>query len=405
MKTLILAYRYPLPANSGDKLRTKNFVEYFIKMGEVDIMYYHADNHVSEADSPFRKAYKIDPCKDGERVDRLEHFFQKIKYSKPWAVADFSKQSLKAIVHIIEKGAYDIILCRNALCAFPIFFLSDKYKSKFILDIDDLISAKLYSATIEDNNRKLISVSRAKKYIDFKLFKSYQFKCSNLGKSLVCSEVDLETVKRQINPEKLFMVPNIAPEFKSFNGYKRNGRSSIATILFVGHLSYIPNVQGMEWFVDQIYSQLKNSGVGLKLIVAGRNPAPLLKLICKRHHEIRLVENPPEIAPLYDECGAVIVPLLAGGGTRIKILEAGLACRPIFTTEIGAYGLGLKDYEHVLYFSDFQSFLDRWEWLNNNDNYNKIIENMNRFVARNYSFQTFTVAMDAVVRSCVGHGA
>jgi glycosyltransferase involved in cell wall biosynthesis len=55
-----------------------------------------------------------------------------------------------------------------------------------------------------------------------------------------------------------------------------------------------------------------------------------------------------DLAPEYAQAGVVIVPLRAGSGTRIKILEAISHRRPVVSTTIGAEGLGLKHEEHIL---------------------------------------------------------
>jgi glycosyltransferase involved in cell wall biosynthesis len=395
MKTLVIAYKYPLPENSGDRIRTMNFVRYFKKLGDVDVLYFHQADQGVETGPPFDKAFYVDIDEGDDRKSKLLYLYEKIKYTKPWVLSNYTKQSIKITHDIIEQGHYDYILCRNALNAFPLFFLSEKLKKRIILDIDDIITADLHgSAHSAVSNDKL--TKKIKTLIDYKFYQLYQLKCARLGKSLLCSEKDRKIISKHINPENLFIVPNVVRGFDLCDGYNKNGHCNIGTILFIGHLSYIPNVQGLKWFIHEIFDRLISDGHTIKLLIAGKEPDLQLRAICSEYNQIELVDTPPDIVPFYDRCGAVIVPLLAGGGTRIKILESGHALRPIITTKIGAYGLNLKDYNNVLYMSDYYSFVERYNWLKNVNNYVRLTNNMHEYVRDNYKIKNFEDAMNNV---------
>jgi glycosyltransferase involved in cell wall biosynthesis len=65
-------------------------------------------------------------------------------------------------------------------------------------------------------------------------------------------------------------------------------------------------------------------------------------------HEIRLRGAVPDVAPWYRASHAAIVPLRAGGGTRIKIIEAFSYRRPVVSTSVGSEGLAVRNDEHLL---------------------------------------------------------
>lgn len=62
------------------------------------------------------------------------------------------------------------------------------------------------------------------------------------------------------------------------------------------------------------------------MIVVGRNPGEEFMNRYANHPDIEIHANAPDVETFYRRCGSVIVPLLSGGGTRIKIMEAGMAC-------------------------------------------------------------------------------
>ena len=95
----------------------------------------------------------------------------------------------------------------------------------------------------------------------------------------------------------------------------------------------------------------------------------------------------------------VLVPLLVGGGTRIKILEAGNCHRPVVTTRLGAYGLDLKEYESVLYFDEINSFSKKLTWLDDKANYQMVANGLADVVKSNYVEANFVGAVEKIVKS------
>lgn len=392
MKTLVIAHKYPLPENSGDRIRTMNFARYFSSTGRVDILYYHRPDEGVAAEFPFDNGFLVDKYQ-GTYGSRLFQLYEKLKYSKPWIVCGYTRECVEAVTRIVEREDYDLILCRYAHHAYPLFFLQDALKRRVIVDIDDMISGNLY----ETVHGEMSNIRKIKSQLDFRFYQSYQKRCAALGTSLVCSEADRKKLEDHMSPEDLFIVPNVAPPAELPDGYDRDGHRNLGIILFVGNLEYRPNVQGLTWFITEIFTQLAAAEGDVSLIVAGRNPDPSLRSLCNQFERIQLVESPADIVPLYEKCGVVVVPLLAGGGTRIKILEAGYALRPVISTETGAYGLKLTEYENVLYMKDIPTFIESYRWLGSKDNYRRLVTNMNKHVAENFSIDSFNRSMDKVM--------
>jgi glycosyltransferase involved in cell wall biosynthesis len=64
--------------------------------------------------------------------------------------------------------------------------------------------------------------------------------------------------------------------------------------------------------------------------------------------EVRLVGAVPDVAPVYRDAHAVVVPIRSGGGTRIKVLEAFSYGRPVVSTPVGIEGIEARPEEHLL---------------------------------------------------------
>ena len=391
MKSLVIAHKYPLPENSGDRIRTMNFVRYLSRSGRVDVLYFHRGDSGGTPDFSFGEELFVDKYQ-GTHGTKLSQLYEKLRYLKPWLVCGYTKESIAQVVQTIEREAYDVILCRYAHHAYPLFFLSDLLKKRVVVDIDDLISETLYGTIHGAGAESLTLKSR----LDLKLSQLFQLRCAALGRSLVCSEIDRQRLEGRVSAQRLFLVPNVAPPVSLSNGYLRDGHRNLSTLLFVGTLEYQPNVQGLEWFISEIFTRLAAEDPDVSLVVAGRNPSESVRSLCGRHERVHLVANPVDLVPLYEKCGVVVVPVLAGGGTRIKILEAGSSFRPVISTPAGAYGLGADEYEQLLYMRDYQTFHEGYQWLRDAGNYRRVVAGMNDFVARHYSVDSFNRSMDRV---------
>lgn len=100
-------------------------------------------------------------------------------------------------------------------------------------------------------------------------------------------------------------------------------------LLFVGAMDYPPNREAVEWWAGEVWRD------GLPpLTVAGRNAGALPPL-----PGVKVVGEVESVAPLLERAALVVVPLHSGGGTRLKVLEAFAAGRPVLSTTKGVEGL------------------------------------------------------------------
>lgn len=122
----------------------------------------------------------------------------------------------------------------------------------------------------------------------------------------------------------------------------------VTNLLFVGHLSYPPNVEAVRFLMREIWPRLRSEFPDLRLTIAGRSPKRRLVGWARGDARIRLHADPEDLKPLYDRCDAVIVPLRSGGGSRIKVLEALACAKPVIASGKAVEGLDLEDGVHWL---------------------------------------------------------
>lgn len=121
-------------------------------------------------------------------------------------------------------------------------------------------------------------------------------------------------------------------------------------LLFLGSLAWRPNLEAVQQLLDRIFPEILAAEPKAKLTIVGLEPPAWLSSRVAAMSRVSLHGSVPDVRPYLHRCGALLVPLSIGGGSRIKILEALASGCPVIATSIGAEGLDLQrdvDYIHV----------------------------------------------------------
>ena len=118
-------------------------------------------------------------------------------------------------------------------------------------------------------------------------------------------------------------------------------------IVFSGNLEYHPNTSAVRFFRRQVWPRLRDQWPDLIWRLVGRNPEAVRQWT-KGDARIEVTGPVEDAIAELARAQVAVVPLLAGSGTRLKILEAWGAGRPVVSTRLGAEGLAAEDGCHLL---------------------------------------------------------
>jgi glycosyltransferase involved in cell wall biosynthesis len=118
-------------------------------------------------------------------------------------------------------------------------------------------------------------------------------------------------------------------------------------LLFVGNLAYRPNADAVRWLAEAILPRVRASLPEARLRVVGRAPPPDLERLAACRG-VALEGEVSDLRPHYRRALVCVAPLRAGGGTRLKVLEAMAFARPVVSTTLGCEGLPVRHGEHLL---------------------------------------------------------
>ncbi len=117
-------------------------------------------------------------------------------------------------------------------------------------------------------------------------------------------------------------------------------------LVFSGSMDWHPNEDAVLYFLDAIFPSIRAQAPGTTFTVVGRNPSARLREAAARVGGVTITGTVQDVRPSIAEGSVYVVPLRAGGGTRLKIFEALAMARPVVSTTVGAEGLRLEPGRH-----------------------------------------------------------
>ena len=148
------------------------------------------------------------------------------------------------------------------------------------------------------------------------------------------------------------------PAGLSLSSYSLSPIPPDPALFFIGALDWLPNQEGLRWFISHVLDPLVKELPGVRLHVAGRNAPDRMKKELTHPHITYHgeVEDARDFIRMHR---VMIAPLFTGSGIRIKILESMALGRPVVTTPIGIEGIPARNNQEVMVADDPDSFKDQ----------------------------------------------
>lgn len=179
-------------------------------------------------------------------------------------------------------------------------------------------------------------------YLRLPILKLWERRAIRLSHTtFVCSQNDKNYLAKLWGCNNTVVIPN-AVDVRNLQETPHEQK-----LLFLGNMAYNPNSIAADYLIGKIWPLISSALPNARLIIAG--PAP--EKISGFSDNLSGVEFPgfvEDLEKLYREVAVVCCPILSGGGTRVKILEAAAYGKPVVSTTIGAEGIDLRTGEEIL---------------------------------------------------------
>lgn len=171
------------------------------------------------------------------------------------------------------------------------------------------------------------------------------------GKTFVCSRHDRHLLESTCGAcdGRIVVLPN-TQEIRSAAPV-----SEESTLLFVGTFSWKPNQDAVEAFLGRCWKRIRASVPSARFLVVGKNPEKLPSFRAPPDG-VEFLGFVDDLEAIYGRARVVVCPIVTGGGTRVKLVEAAAYGKPIVSTSIGAEGLDFENEVHAFIADDMEDF-------------------------------------------------
>jgi polysaccharide biosynthesis protein PslH len=336
MKILFLSRWFPYPMNNGSKIRIYNLLRGLSRHHELTLLSF-ADQPGVSPEAPEIRAVcskvqvvpwrEFDPATTRARLGFLNF--------KPRSVVDtFSPEMARAITWTLAEEKHDLIIASQLQMAayYPHFRNVPAVFEE--LEIG-LFHDQAFSADGKIRLRQALTLFKLRTYLS-RLLDSFQ----------ACTVASVQEHQLLLRNFPGFRKPvEIIPNCLNMDEYKNiTAEKQANTLIFTGPFKYHANYDAMKWFVGDVFPLVLERVPDAHLIITGDHqnlPLPSTK-------NITLAGYVDDVKSLIASNTVSIAPLLSGGGTRLKILEAMALGTPVVATSKGAEGLDARSGEHLL---------------------------------------------------------
>jgi glycosyltransferase involved in cell wall biosynthesis len=318
MRSVMVAKFVPWPANSGDKRRTLALARALRRLGPVTVCAFATDDDDGaplEREGISVRAVPLDRC--------VRSQLEGLARTRSITAARFWASSLACAVRDEASSGCDVLAVEHIQLAHYARGLDARVRLLDMHNVESLLTAR-HAAT-----RGLIggALFRA----EAAALRRLESATGAFDRVLVVSEHDERALRRHASPRATIVVPN------AWDTPTPLPQSAEPVVSFVALLSWAPNVNAAVWFTEEVWPLVRQRVANARLLLVGRNPAPAVRRLASP--TVDVTGTVSDLTPYYARTAVAVAPLLAGGGSRLKILEALAHARPVVATTIGAEGL------------------------------------------------------------------
>lgn len=344
LNILFLSTRAPVPANTGHFQRTFNTIKQVSKFANIYFLGFYDKNvnkkFTNQIDSELSKycteVYVSFITEEHNKLLKLLSAGVWLLKPKPLFAYKYYKKNIKEkIREIYERNKIDLV----HLDMLPLYeYVNNINKTPFVLTNHNVESLRLMRRASNENNkimRHLLKV-QANKLFDYE-----KMVMKSTSHCIVVSEDDKKYLK-EFNPScNFYVIPN-GVDTKYYRP-ERNESDQRSEILWIGNMADPYNRQGIQYFVKEIFDSVVQQIPDILWTVVGKEPPDELISLQKQYpNNIQIIGYVDDVREYYNKANVLVVPLLSGSGTKLKVIEGLGMGMPIVTTSIGAEGIDVQ---------------------------------------------------------------
>jgi len=391
MKILQLTGRLPYPPDDGGKIGIFNLTKYLSLRGHKIVLLSIISRRTKETPrniEGLRKWCDVRAVYKNTETN-LCGLFLNLFSRIPYPISKYHTSKLKeAVKKILSNGRFNLVHIDSLHMAYYGEFIQHEFELPVVLrehNVQTTIMERYYQ-------RQRNPLVKLYAYLQWKKMHRYEAKiCEIFDKCLMITEEDKERIERMNPSVKTCIIP-AGVDTSYFYPLKIEEESG--SLVFVGDLSWLPNVDGVLWFYSRVWPRIKKASLPVKFYVIGRRPPEKIRKLSKKDKNIVVTGFVRDIRPYVAKCSVYVVPLRIGGGMRLKILEAMAMERPVVATSVGAEGIMATERENIMLADGEADFAERVvELLKERNLRRRVAQGGKRLIERKYRWETVVEAL------------
>ncbi|MBR4836974.1 MAG: glycosyltransferase [Bacteroidales bacterium] len=343
MNILMLCNKSPFPPSEGGPMAMNSIVTGLLEAGHnVRILAFNSNKYHIEKDSiplEYRRQTRIDFVDIDLSIKPVEAF-KNLFSDESYHVKRFlSKDFTNKLEKILKKDRFDIVQLETIYMAPYIETIRQHSKAKIVLrahnvehKIWERIAKKTFFFAKRWYLRHLIRTLRT-------------FEMSILDKvdGIAAITTTDASFFRRVTATPVIDIP-FGVDIEKFDPVFEVG--NVPTFYHIGSMNWMPNEEGIKWFLNNAWDHVLERVPEAKLYLAGRNMPKWLQKTRKRN--VVVVGEVPDAHEFVNQHNVAVVPLLSGSGMRIKIIESMALGKTVITTLVGAEGIQYSEFENII---------------------------------------------------------
>ncbi len=392
MRVLLLTQVLPYPPDSGPKVKTYYVLKYLAQQHQVTLVSFVRDSdkpeHIRHLETLCEQVITVPITRSPVRD--LRFLGQSLLTGQPWMMLRDERPEMRAALRELAASRHFDVVHADQLnmgqYALP-FTTSRK-----VLDLHNALWV-LYKRLAET-----LEPTKPMKYIltrDWRLLKQYEgHLCQTFDAVTAVSQEDKAALIEAGARDDIAVIP-IAIDTDEQAFIPR--QPQVPHIVHIGTMYWPPNIQGITWFLDEIYPRIQQQVPEVRCTLIGARPPASIVERGQADPSLTVTGYVDDPLPYLHDSSMMVVPLLAGGGMRVKILNAMSQGIPMVSTTVGCEGIAVTHEEDILIADEPQTFADACIRLLTDAALNdKITQNGRRTAEEQYDYRQACRPLDKI---------
>jgi polysaccharide biosynthesis protein PslH len=350
MRILLLTQVLPFPPDSGPKVKTWNVIKYLAHHHEVTLVSFvrgdqsksirHLENYCQEV--------HVVPIKRGMLRD-LRYMVGSFLTRQPFLMVRDQRSEMENLIdQLATRVKFDVVHADQLNMAQYAYRVPAAFK---VIDAHNalwLLYKRLWQTMKPGAKKSLLNR-------DWRLLKKYEGRvCREFDAVLAVSEEDRQALEEAAGKELNITIIPIAIDTDEVTPVNRRAQGD--RILHIGTMYWPPNIDGILWFLQEVLPLIRNERPEVAFDIVGANPPQEIIAFGDKDKNVHVTGYVEDPSPYLESASLMVVPLRAGGGMRVKILNALGQGLPIVSTTLGCEGIAVQTGVHLLVADSPQDF-------------------------------------------------